>query len=135
VVVLDVLLGAVDAAEPDSLLGALVSPLAAAPVLDVPELSAAIIGVDNVATKTVAARPARMRFIYGVSSWFVPLRNEAGALVTCSQMRAVGHCGYYADANCLIWMLLGKFSASVTQQVNPINVLVLLEYVRQVRKC
>ena len=76
-----VLSEAIDAAAPVSLLG-VVAPLAAAPVLGVPELSAAIIGVDNVATKTVAARPARMRFICRVSSLVVPLRNGTGALLT-----------------------------------------------------
>lgn len=54
--------GAVAEAEPVSLLG-VVAPLVAALPLGALELSAAIIGVAIVATKTVAARPARMRFI------------------------------------------------------------------------
>ena len=61
VVVLGLLSGAVDDAEAVSLLG-VVAPLVAAPPGAL-ELSAAIIGVAIVATKTVAARPARMRFI------------------------------------------------------------------------
>jgi len=59
---LGLLAGAIDEAEAVSLLG-VVAPLVAALPPGALELSAAIIGVAIVATKTAAARPARMRFI------------------------------------------------------------------------